>query len=478
MEKLFGTDGIIGLAVTELTCEMVMQTGRALVLSLSKKIQHRLTIFVGRDTRLSSEIMENALIAGICSAGADAVKLGVVPAAAAAYLTKKKNADAGVMISASHQSYEMNGLKIFSGAGYRISEDIEDEIEDAVFVHPEMIKIRSHDSIGSVSVYKDAEWDYIRHLIKLDKFDFTGMRVVVDCANGCASSSAEKLYSALGAKCFLINNHPDGRNINSRCGVLHTGMLVRTMKEKRADIGLVFDGDACKCLAINENGEIIDGDQIMAVISLFYKSEVRLRKDTVVITDMSNLGFRHFAGLNGINVISSRMGEKCIIEKLLDGGYSLGGEQNGRIIFPELSTTSDGLLTGLQILNALKRSGRKMSELSSAMEKYPQVMINVSILPQYRELWKNNSDITDLIEKRQYGLGDDGRIFVREASDEALIRVMVEGKSFEKINQYAIEISDKIKEQTSLEPALSIKNKFDRRTELENSRQMGTILHT
>ncbi|MDD6827664.1 MAG: phosphoglucosamine mutase [Oscillospiraceae bacterium] len=455
MDRLFSIDGMIGVAVTGLTCEMVMQAGRALVLALSKKLQHRLTVCVGRDTRLSSDILENALVAGICSAGADVVKLGVLPSAAVAYITKSSNADAGVMISASHHSYEMNGLKFFSGAGYRISDDIEDEIEDAVCVHPEKIKIVSHDLVGRITAAQNAEWDYLRHLIKQGKYDFTGMRAVIDCANGCASQAAEKLYSALGVKCFMLNNKPDGMNINNRCGVMHTGLMARIIKEKRADIGLVFDGDAGKCLAITENGDIIDGDQIMSIISLHYKKEVKLKKETVVITDMSNLGFKHFAALNDIKVITSKPGEKCIYEKLLDGGYTLGGEQNGKIFLPELSTTADGLLTGIQILDALKASGKKLSELASSMEKYPQVMINVAILPQYKELWKNNPHITDLIEKRQYGLGDDGRIFVREAGAEPLIRVMVEGKSFEKINQYAIEISDKIKEQTSLTPVLS-----------------------
>lgn len=458
MDRLFGTDGITGVAITELTCELVMQTGRALVFALERKLQHRIHIFIGRDPRISSEILENALMAGICSAGADVTRLGEIPAGAVAYLTKTKNVDAGIMISASHQGYEINGLRIFAGSGYRISDDIEDEIEDIVFYHPEVIKLKSHENTGTISYYKDALWDYLRYLIKLEKFDFTGMRVVIDCANGCASFSAEKLYSALGARCFMINNTPDGKNINNRCGVLHTGLMARIMKEKRADVGLVFDGDACKCLAINENGDILDGDQIMAVIALYYKREVKLKKDTVVITDTSNLGFRHFAQINGINVITSKAGEKCINEKLLDSGYTLGGEQNGRVIFPEFSTTADGLITGIQILNALKKSGKKMSELASYMEKYPQVMISVNILPQYKELWKNNTDITDFIEKRQYGLGDDGRIFVREVGTEPIIKVMVEGKSFETINRYAMEISEKIKEHTGSEPVLASSN--------------------
>ena len=255
----------------------------------------------------------------------------------------------------------------------------------------------------------------------------------------------------------MINDKPDGMNINSRCGVLNTAAMAKMIVERRADIGLVFDGDVGKCLALDENGEVLDGDQIMAVLALHYKNEDKLKEDTVVITDTSNFGFRHFAESNEIEVITSVPGEKCITEKLLDGGLSLGGEQNGKVLMPELSTTADGLLTAMELLDALKKSGKTMSELKSVMEKYPQVLINVSILPEYKELWKNNHNITDLIEKRQYGLGDDGRIFVREAGVEPLIRVMVEGKSFEKINRYANEISDKIKEETSMAPVLHTK---------------------
>jgi len=457
MERLFKPEGIIGTAVTEITCEMVMNTGRALVLSLSRKLQHRVRIFVGKDTRLSSDILESALVAGICSAGADVVKLGVIPSAAVAYLTRTSKADAGVMITASHHSYEINGLRIYSGSGYRISEDVEDELENTVCRHPEIIPLVSHERVGQAIAYKNAEWDYIRYLLKLGRYDFTGIRAVIDCANGCASSTAEKLFSALGVKCIMINDKPDGMNINSRCGVSNTAAMARIISERHADIGLAFDGDVGKCLALDENGSVVDGDQIMSVLSLHYKNEGKLKNDKVVITDTSNLGFRHFAVANDIDVITSKPGERCITEKLLDGGYTLGGEKNGKVILPALSTTADGLLTAVELLSALKKSGKKMSELSSAMEKYPQVMINVSILPQYRELWKNNHHITDLIEKRQYGLGDDGRIFVRESGFEPLIRVMVEGRSFEKISRYANEISDKIKEQTNRSPVLKTK---------------------
>ncbi len=455
MNKLFGSDSIVGVAVTEVTCEMIMQAGRAFVLALSKKINRKLTIFIGKDTRISSDIFEDALTAGICSAGADVKKLGVIPSSAVSYLVKRCNADGGVMICASHNSFEFNGLKLFSSAGYKISDDIEDEIETAVFYKPETIKIMSHDQIGSASVYKDAEWDYLRYLLKLEKTDLTGMRVVIDCANGSASSTAEKLYSALGARCFMINNKPDGNNINNKCGVMYSATMSKIIKAKRADIGIVFDGDASKCLALDENGDMVDGDQLMALIAMDLKNELRLVKNTIVITDMSNMGLKNFAAENDINVLSSKSGEKCIMEKLLDGGYSIGGEQNGRIIFPDILPTCDGLLTALRCMYALKRSGKKMSEISSVMEKYPQVMINVSILPQYKETWKNNSDITDFIERKQYGLGKDGRIFVREIGTEPLIRVLVEGKSFETINSCAVEISDKIKEQTRPEPSLS-----------------------
>lgn len=461
MDKLFGPDGITGIAITNLTCELVMQTGRALVLALSQKIQHKLTIFVGKDTRLSSDILENALIAGICSAGGTVRRLGIQPSAAVAFLVRHKKADAGVMITASHNGFEYNGLKFYSSGGYKLSDDIEDEIENAVFRCPELIRTVSHDAVGASLYYKDAEWDYIRHLIKLEKFDFTGLRVVLDCANGSASSPAEKLYSALGLKCLMLNNRPDGKNINLKCGVLNTTYASKAVRMKRADAGLIFDGDAGRCIAVDEKGDIIDGDQIMAIIALYYKDILKLNKNTVVITDMTNLGFKHFAEANGIEVHNSKAGEKCITEKLLDGGYSLGGEQNGRIFFPEYSTTCDGLLTGMILLNILKESGMKLSELASVMEKYPQVMINVNILPQYKELWKNNPDITDLIEQKQYGLGDDGRIFVREIGSEPLIRVMVEGKSFDAINKCALEISDKIRQETGtaipFDPPLTVK---------------------
>ena len=464
MDRLFTPDGIVGTAITEITCEMVMNTGRALVLALSRKLQHRVTVFVGMDTRLSSGILESALVAGICSAGADVVRLGVIPSAAVAHLTRSSKADAGVMVTAAHRSYEINGLKIFSGAGYKISEDVEDELENTVCRHPEIIPLVSHERVGKAIAYKNAEWDYIRHLLKTGRYDFTGIRAVIDCANGCASSTAEKLFSALGVKCIMINDKPDGMNINSRCGVLNTAAMAKMIVERRADIGLVFDGDVEKCLALDEKGEVIDGDQIMAVLSRNYKNENKLKDDTVVITDTSNFGFRHFAETNEIEVITSRPGERCINEKLLDGGYTLGGEQNGKVLFPDLSTTADGLITAMELLDALKKSGKTMSELTSVME----VLINVSILPEYKELWKNNHNITDLIERRQYGLGDDGRIFVREAGDEPVIRVMVEGKSFDKINRYANEISDMIKEETGTTPVLKKSN--DRRTGFENSR--------
>lgn len=454
MERLFTPDGIVGTAITEITCEMAMNTGRALVLSVSRKLQHRVRIFVGMDPRLSSEILENSLVAGICSAGADVVRLGVVPTAAVAYLTRNSKADAGVMITASHHGYETNGIRIFSGTGYRISEDVEDELENTVCRHPEIMPLVSGDRVGRAIAYKNAEWDYIRYLLKIGRYDFTGIRAVIDCANGCASSTAEKLFSALGVKCITVNDKPDGTNINSRCGVLNTAAMAKLIEERHADIGLVFDGDAGKCLALDENGRVIDGDQIMSVLSYHYKKEGKLKDDTVVITDTSNLGFRHFARANDIEVITSRPGEKCITEKLLDGKYTLGGEQNGKVILPQLSTVADGLLTAIELLDALKKSGGKMSELASVMEKYPQVMVNVSILPQYRELWKNNHHITDLIEQRQYGLGDDGRIFVREAGSEPTIRVMVEGKSLDRISRYASEISEKIKEQTGMAPVL------------------------
>lgn len=449
MGRLFGTDGARGVAITELTCELAMQIGRAAAMVLTEKSHHKPKFLIGKDTRISSDVLEAALIAGICSMGADAVTLGVVPTPAVAFLVKKREADAGVMISASHNSMEFNGIKLFSGSGYKLSDDIEEEIERLVLDAPEEITeaMTGGAKVGKVSRDKNAEWDYIRYIIKTVDNDLSGMRVAVDCANGSASATAERLFGGLGATVYLVNCSPNGTNINDKCGSTYMETISKFVKEKKCHVGVAFDGDADRCLAVDENGAIIDGDKLIAIFARDMRDKGTLKKNTAVVTVLTNLGFTHFAKNNDINMITTKVGDRYIMEQMLAGGYNLGGEQSGHIIFHDYATTGDGQLTAAQFLSILKRQERKASELGSMMERYPQVMVNVKIMPKWKEAWKNDTEIEQIIGENQKKLGSAGRILVRESGTEPLIRVMIEGKKFRIINDMAMEIADKIKER-------------------------------
>ena len=449
MGRLFGTDGARGVALTELTCETAMQIGRAAAMVLTRKANHKPKILIGKDTRISSDVLEAALIAGICSMGADAVTLGVVPTPAVAFLVKKREADAGVMISASHNSMEFNGIKLFSGTGYKLSDDIEEEIESLVLDKPEEITaaMTGFANVGKVSHDEKAEWDYIRYLIKTIDHDLSGIRVAVDCANGSASVTAERVFGGLGATVFLANCTPNGININDQCGSTHMEAVSKCVVKNKCHIGVAFDGDADRCLAVDETGTVIDGDKLIAIFARDMRDKGTLKKNTAVVTVLTNLGFTHFARNNDINMITTKVGDRYIMEQMLAGGYNLGGEQSGHIIFHDFATTGDGQLTAVQLLSILKRQERKASELGSMMERYPQVMINVKITPKWREAWKNDAEIEQIISENQKKLGSSGRILVRESGTEPLIRVMIEGRKFRIINEMAMEIADKIKER-------------------------------
>lgn len=448
MGRLFGTDGARGVAITELTCELAMQIGKAAAIVLAKKNKKKPTIFIGKDTRISSDVLESALVAGICSVGANAEILGVVPTPAVAALVERKGADAGVMISASHNSFEFNGIKLFSSTGYKLSDEIEEEIEELILDKPQEMKLASHGQIGKVTYYRDAQTDYIRYIMKCIKGNLTGLRIAIDCANGSASATAKRLFEGLGANVYVINSSPDGININDNCGSTHIGTLMQYVVDKKCHAGLAFDGDADRCFAVDEKGQLIDGDKLIAICAKAYKEQGKLKNDTAVVTVMSNLGFKYFAKANNIKMQTTKVGDRYVLEKMREGGYNLGGEQSGHIIFLDEANTGDGQLTGAKVLEILAESGKKMSELASCMEHFPQVMINVKIGPRDREVWKNDSQITDLIEHFENELGENGRILVRESGTEPLIRVMLEGKDFKQINEYAIAISDKIKERT------------------------------
>ncbi len=448
MGRLFGTDGARGVAITELTCEIAMNIGRAAAIVLTKRTKHKPTIFIGKDTRISSDVLEAALAAGICSVGANVQILGVVPTPAVAMLVKQKGADAGVMISASHNSFEFNGIKLFASTGYKLSDELEEEIEELILDKPEEMKLVSDGEVGKITYYRDAQTDYIRHIMKSIKGNLTGLRIALDCANGSASATAKRLFEGLGASVYIMSASPNGTNINDNCGSTHINNLMQFVVDKKCHAGLAFDGDADRCLAVDEKGELVDGDKLIAICAKSYKEKGKLKNDAAVVTVMSNLGFTYFAKANDIKMETTKVGDRYVLERMLEGGYNLGGEQSGHIIFLDEANTGDGQLSGAKVLEILAESGKKMSELASVMETFPQVMINVKISPRDKEVWKNDSQITDLIEQYENELGDTGRILVRESGTEPLIRVMLEGKDFSQINKYAVAIADKIKERT------------------------------
>lgn len=447
MGRLFGTDGARGIAVTELTCETAMQIGRAAAAVLCRKSGRKAKIIIGKDTRISSDIMESALTAGLLSVGADVVSLGVVPTPAVAFLVKDMQADAGVMISASHNSMEFNGIKLFDGTGFKLSDEIEEEIEALVLDNPEwLIESQKNGSeVGRLRFDHNAVLSYISHILGTGEKNLNGLKIAVDCANGSASATAERLFTGLGAKVYLLSCDPDGVNINDGCGSTHMEGLVEFVREKQCDLGIAFDGDADRCLAVDENGNIVDGDKLIAIFSKDMKERGVLSDNAAVVTVMTNLGFTFFAKENNIKMITTKVGDRYILEQMLASGYSLGGEQSGHIIFRDHATTGDGQLTAIQLLSVIKRTGKKLSDLASVMERYPQVMINVKISQQWKEGWKNVSEIEKIIEKKEKELDGNGRILVRESGTEPLIRVMIEGKKFDEINAMAVDIADVIR---------------------------------
>lgn len=448
MGRLFGTDGARGVAITELTCELAMQIGRAAALVLTKASNHKAKIFIGKDTRISSDILESALCAGICSVGADAVQLGVVPTPAVAYLVKEKKADAGVMISASHNSVEFNGIKLFSSTGYKLPDSIEEEIEALILDMPEKMELKSHTEVGKIISYSTAQDDYIDYISSCIDTDLSGLHIALDCANGSASATAQKLFEKLGAEVSMLSAEPDGTNINNNCGSTHMENLMKYVSENKCDAGLAFDGDADRCLAVDENGNLIDGDKLIAICANELRKENKLTKNTVVVTVMTNLGFFHFAKREGICAKTTKVGDRYVLEEMLKEGYIIGGEQSGHIIFLENATTGDGELSGAKLMEVLVKSGKKMSELAEVMETFPQKMINVKIQPCHRESWKSDEDVKTVIDKYTELLGDNGRILVRESGTEPLIRVMVEGKDSVLITEATEKIAEEIENYT------------------------------
>ena len=431
MGKLFGTDGIRGVVNETLNAQLAFEVGAAAAQVLARDTGKEKPLFtIGKDTRISSDMLEGALIAGLCSAGADVLHLGVIPTPAVAFLTVENKADAGIVISASHNPFEHNGIKIFNSKGFKLSDALENEIEDIVLFNQKAPLCTGAD-IGRVT-YADQEEadDYIDHLVSTVDSDLGRLRILVDCANGAASATAGKLFDRFPKlHTDIINADPNGVNINRDCGSTHIGHLAAMVKAGSYDLGIAFDGDADRCLAVDETGELIDGDQVLAICGSDLQSRGELAGDTIVATVMSNLGFRRFAQEWGIDLKCTDVGDRNVLEEMEKGGFVLGGEQSGHTIFRRYATTGDGELTALQLLNVLSKAGKPASVLAAPCARYPQVLVNVPVESKEKKTEIMDSPaLQKAVEQAEQDLAGSGRILVRPSGTEALIRVMVEAK--------------------------------------------------
>lgn len=441
MGRLFGTDGARGIANTELTCELAMNIGRAAAFVLTNENVKHPKVLIGKDTRASSNMLEMALAAGLCSVGADVVLAGFVPTPAVAFLINDSGADAGVMISASHNPCEYNGIKLFNNNGFKLPDAIEEQIEALVLDDMSPIQLPTGGDVGNMFPRHDYVNKYIEHILSTTDTRLDGMRIALDCSNGSASYTAEKIFTSLGAKCHIMHDNPDGVNINANCGSTHMDGLIDYVNGHQMDLGLAFDGDSDRCLAVDEKGNLIDGDMLIAAFAKDMKERGALNGDTAVVTVMSNIGFKHFARENGIHVAETGVGDRYVLEEMVKHNFSIGGEQSGHIIFREFATTGDGQLTGVQFASIMARTGKKASELAGAMQAFPQTMVNVKASPTLKELLKTDETIKAAITGVADRLGDDGRILVRASGTEPLIRVMIEGKNIKEIAAMAKEVA-------------------------------------
>ena len=447
MANLFGTDGIRGVANKDLTPELALSVGRATATVLTANSRNHPKFVVGCDTRLSSGMLSSAVIAGLCSVGADVIDLGVIPTPAVAFLVGKYKADAGIMISASHNPFEYNGIKVFSGDGYKLPDALEEEIENIIAGSSKRrVDVLAAD-VGKVEKGENAVADYVAHLKSTVPYSLDGMKIAVDCSNGSASVTARKLFTELGAEVFMLNDHPDGMNINKNCGSTHPEGLCAFVKEHGLDAGAAFDGDADRCFCVDDQGYLIDGDNIMAICATDMKMRGKLHKNTIVGTIMTNLGFVKFCEQNDIDFIATKVGDRYVLEQMLLEDFSLGGEQSGHIIFRDFATTGDGELTAIQLLSQVRRTGKKLSELSGCMEKFPQCMINVTVSPEGKLAYYTDPKIKRAQEAAREKLGEDGRLVLRASGTEPLIRVMTEHKDAHIAEAVAAELADVVRDR-------------------------------
>ena len=452
MRKYFGTDGIRRIANTELTPGLVYKVAKAGAYVLSKHTDHAPLILIGRDTRISGTLIESAMVAGFLSYGANVKLLGVMPTPAVAYLTRKLKADAGVVISASHNTYEFNGIKYFSNKGTKISDDLEEEIEEIMDSGNLEEHTAANDKIGISEYALDLEDEYVYFFRKLfddviETNNRTDFIVGIDTANGATYKVAEKVFKNLGINYKIINNTPNGVNINDNCGSTHLDNIKKFVKENKLSLGIAYDGDGDRCLAIDENGEEIDGDKLLAIISQNLRKHNKLNKDTIVATVMSNLGLNKYARDNGLEFLQTKVGDRYVLEEMLKNGYNLGGEQSGHIILLDYNPTGDGILTSLMLIKTILEENKKASELGSLVKKYPQTLVNAKVNSDKKYDYDKDAQIKDAIEKLEKEFAGNGRVLIRPSGTEPLVRVMIEGEDQAYISQKANEIAKLIEEK-------------------------------
>ncbi len=433
MRKYFGTDGIRRIANTELSPELVYRVAKAGAYALAKHTNHAPTILIGRDTRISGTLIESAMTAGFLSYGANVKSLGVIPTPAVAYLTKKMKADASVVISASHNTYEFNGVKYFSNKGMKIPDEIEEEIEEMMDSEKLNDFTAVNEKIGTAEVRTDLLDEYVYFFRKnfeeeFENYNTDDFVVAIDTANGATSVVAEKVFTALGIKHYIMNNTPNGININQNCGSTHLDMLKKYVVENNCNLGIAYDGDGDRCLAVDENGNEIDGDRLLAIISNYMKEKGTLKNNTVVATVMSNLGLKKYAESNGLNFVQTKVGDRYVLEEMLKNGYNIGGEQSGHIIFLDYNPTGDGILTSLMLIKIMLEKGLAISKLCDIIRIYPQVLINAKVNSDKKYDFDKDPEIKSEMEKLEKEFSGNGRVLIRPSGTEPLVRVMIEGE--------------------------------------------------
>lgn len=437
MARLFGTDGVRGVANEELTPLLAMQLGQAGAYVLSKENAHKPTIMVGCDTRISGDMLANALMAGACSVGANCVFVGVIPTPAVAYLTRKYKVDAGVVISASHNPVEFNGIKFFDGNGFKLPDALEDEIEALLKDNMHGVKFPIGPGVGKIKYRTDAREEYVNHAIQSVNVDLSGLKIVVDCAEGASFYTSVEALKELGGNVVAIHNNPDGTNINANCGSTHMEELQARVVYEKANVGLAFDGDADRMLAVDEYGNIVDGDQIMAIVGNYMRSQGKLKNDTIVATVMSNLGFFLMAERENLTIERTKVGDRYVLERMKEIDASLGGEQSGHVIFLDENTTGDGLLSALHLLQVMVETGKPLSELAQIMQVLPQALVNAKVANHKKDKYMEFPEIAEAIRNLETKYAGEGRVLIRPSGTEPLVRVMIEGKDADVIKEDA-----------------------------------------